>query len=52
MRVVQLRRGRIVKFASMGLGALILLLILVSHFGGSTLGPLRSQNGNERNFAR
>jgi len=45
MRVVQLRRGRIVKFASIGFGALILLLVLANHFGGSTIGPLRSQNG-------
>jgi hypothetical protein len=38
MRVVQLRRGRIVKFAAIGLFALALLLVLANQFGPSNFG--------------
>ena len=53
MRVVQLRRGRIVKFATIGLFALALLLVLANQFGPSSYSrsvsdPLASALVNEK----
>ena len=38
MRVVQLRRGRIIKFTAIGLFALVVLIVLANQFGPSNFG--------------
>jgi hypothetical protein len=43
MRVVQLRRGRIIKFTAIGLFALVILLVLANQFGPSNFGRIGSE---------